>query len=139
MPPRAVVLETQCETACAARTLRQLTPQRAASAQCSWSGVSPLYHLASCVCWSLRRLCERVQNHGPRRLLCLSTSTPLPGGLCVRACSNHRPQQHPHQTTIAPAVAFFVHPTPGACLQLRAHPVLSVGRTSFPSNFARKW
>ena len=46
------------------------------STQC-WGGVSPLYYLASCVCWSLCALCERVESHGRRSLLCPSTYTPL--------------------------------------------------------------
>ena len=75
------------------------------STQCCWGGVSPLYYLASCLCWSLRRLCEKVESHRQRSLLCPSTYTPLPrGGSCVRAC-NHRPQQHQEQTTIPSAVA----------------------------------
>ena len=59
--------------------------------------------LVAFVCWSLRRLCERVESHGRRSLLRPSTYTPLPrGGLCVRAC-DHRRQQHQHQTIIIPS------------------------------------
>ena len=45
------------------------------STQCWWGRVSPLYHLASCVCWSLRCLCERVESHRRRILLYPSTYT----------------------------------------------------------------
>ena len=97
--------------------------------------------LVAFVCWSLHRLCERVESHGRRGLLCLSTFTPIRSrrGLCVRAC-NHRPQQHQHQTTISSAVASSpCIRAPGACLQQRANPVLAVGRTYFPSSFAHKY
>ena len=79
--------------------------RRGRPAHCWWGGVSPLYYLASYVCWSLRCLCERVQSHGRRSCVPLST-TLFPEEaqtLCVRAC-NHRPQQHQHQTAMPSAV-----------------------------------
>ena len=97
--------------------------------------------LVAFVWWSLRCLSVRVESHGRRSLLCPSTYTLLPrGGLCVRACSNHKTTAtpSPDYNTICNGFV-FVHPSPGACLQQRANPVLAVGRTYFPSNFAHKW
>ena len=62
------------------------------STQCWWGRVSPLYHLASCVCWSLRCLCERVESHRRRILLYPSTYTlffPAEGSVCVGVTTDH--------------------------------------------------
>ena len=134
MPPRAVARARQNETAFfAAWTLGQSTQQRAARYTCWWGGASPLNYLASCVfCWSLRCLCEIVQSHGRRSLLCPSTYRlplffPEEGSVCVRAT----------KTTATPAPEYniisssfdFAHPSPGGSQQQRANPVLAVGRT----------
>ena len=92
--------------------------------------------LVAFVCWSLRRLCARVESHGRRSsLLCPTTYTPLRrGGWCVRACNNTDHSNTSTRLKYHQQYLRLVHMSPGVRLQQRA--VLTVGRTSFPSNFA---